>query len=157
MAPLSPAFAGEQLDRVKHHEAEVDIDPESADQFTGGGLVLTRPPLRGAGSGQGAGQVHHRGAGHPGAVVANGQGSGAVVRIDLDVQIAGIDVEVFVSERFQAYLAQHQSRSIDSRKLGHVGIGRVDHQIQQLAGLRRNSNSSIYTVVQSSSSIDNAS
>ena len=93
--------------------------------------------LGGARLGQRADQVHHLVAGHPDAVVADGQGAGLLVHLDLDVQIGGVDVEVLVAESLEPQLVQRVGGVRDQlpQEGVLVGVDRVDHQIQQLAGL----------------------
>ena len=96
------------------------------------------PQLGGPRPGQRADQVHHLGAGHPDAVVTDGQGPGVLVHGDLDGQIRGVDVKVLVAERFEPDLVQRVRCIRDQlpQKGILVGVHRMDHQIQQLAGLR---------------------
>ena len=106
-------LAGEQLDLVGHHEGGIEADTELTDQFLGNGCVfsglgLTQllTQLGGTRLGQGADQIDDLGAGHANAVVANGEGASVLVRLDLDMQIGGVDVQVLVLERFNAQLVQ---------------------------------------------------
>ena len=134
-------FACEQLDLVGHHERRVETNPELTDQFLRSGLVLglaqLLTQLGRARLGQGADQADDLVARHTDAVVANGQGACALVRLDLDVQIGGVDIEILVPERFETQFVQGIRRVRDQlpQKGILVRVDGVNHQIEQLARL----------------------
>ena len=93
--------------------------------------------LGGTRLGEGADQVDDLVARHADAVVADGQRARVLVHLDLDVQIGGVDVQVLVPQRFQPQLVQRIGGVRDQlpQERVLVGVDRVDHQVQQLAGL----------------------
>ena len=129
----------EQLDLVGHHEGGVEADAELTDQFLGDrwifsvlGVPQLLTQLGGTGFGQRADQIDHLGAGHTDAVVADGQGAGVLVDVDLYVQIRGVDVQVFVAECLDPQLVERIGGVRDqlAQKRILVGVDRVDHQVQ---------------------------
>lgn len=135
---------GDQLDSVGDHEHRVEADAELADQLFGCRFVLSvlrvaqlLAQLRGARFGQRADQVHHLIARHADPVVADGQGAGRLVHLDLDVQVGGVDLELFVAERLESQLVERIGGIGDELPQERilVRVHRVDHQIQQLTGL----------------------
>jgi hypothetical protein len=89
---------------------------------------LGRPRLR-----QRADQAHDLLARHPDTVVAHGQCAGILVDVDLDVQIRGVDLEVFVPECFEPQLVQRVGGVRDelAQERVLVAVDGVDHQIRQ--------------------------
>ncbi len=63
---------------------------------------------------------------------------GVLVDVDVDVQIRGVDVEVLVAERLEPQFVQRVGgvgyQLPQERIL--VGVDGMDHQLQQLTGLR---------------------
>ena len=123
---------------VRDHERRVEAHAELADDVGVGGLVLVERllELQTAGAADRAEVVFHLVLVHADAVVADGQGAGGLVRLQLDGEIAAAEADVFVGQR--------QIRQLVDG-VGGVGnnftqedllmrINGVDHQIQQALG-----------------------
>ena len=86
----------------------------------------------GAGAREGADKPDHFVAVHADAVVDDGQHPVVGVRHELDVQVTGIDVEVFVLQRCQsAACPARPMRWRSAPQAVLVGVDRMDHQVEQ--------------------------
>ncbi len=140
-------LASDQGDPVGDHETGVEADAELPDQlggrFLGRLAVLPRLPQRGehlrrAGLGDRADEVDHLLPGHPDAVVAHGQRPRGGVRLQRNVQVGGVDLEVLVLVSGQPELVQGVGGVGDQLPKEDVlgRVDRMDHQLQQLTRLR---------------------